>query len=81
MLIDLLKSVDATWVQLVAGVLPAPEITPISALLSERQQAKKPDADSFKKLRIPVKTKLSPLEVALQYFHELMFIRAIGQVK
>ena len=77
---ELIASVDSNWVQTVASVLPAPDFTPLSALLAERKGNVNLIAATLKRLRISAKTKTTPVEASIQYFKELMFLRAIGKV-
>ena len=80
LLSELIASVDTDWVQTVASVLPVPDVTPLSVLLAERKGNVKPNMATLKRLRISAKTKTTPVEASIQYFKELMFLRAMGKV-
>jgi len=73
---DLLQSLDKAWLEKSASACVCPPLTPIAALLVELRTSSKLDNQSLKKLRIPAKTRVTPAELARQYFRELVFIRA-----
>ncbi len=79
-LTDLIASADAGWVQNTASAATTPELTPLAALLAERQQGRKLSAAALKKLRISAKPKTTPIEASRQYLRELMFLRAMQEV-
>jgi len=78
---DLLQATDSVWAKGAPASLVAPELTPITSLLAGWQHDKKPDEDTLKKLSIPAKAKVSPVESAKQYYHELVFVRAMQEVR
>lgn len=57
------------------------ELCPLATLLEVRRGGSKVDAASLVKVNIPKKLKLSPSDVANQYFRELMFLRAAAQIE
>lgn len=79
-LAELIGAADADWVQHTGSAPTVSELTPLAAMLATRRAGGKADAKSFKQLRIPLKTKLSPPQAARQYFRELMFLRAVKAV-
>ncbi len=58
----------------------AGELCPIKVLLGVRRAGSKVDGAALEKLSIPAKLKISPTEAAKQYFHELMFLKALDQL-
>ena len=80
LLTELIASADAGWVQSTASSAATPELTPLAALLAERQQGGKLSAAALKKLRISGKPKATPIEASQQYLRELMFVRAMQEV-
>lgn len=79
-LTELIEGTDGNWLEDAQRMAPAAELTPLVALLAERQQGKSLSQTVLKRLRIPDSTKVTPLEVSRQYFRELMFLRAIKEV-
>jgi hypothetical protein len=53
---------------------------PIASLVETRVAGDTVDEASLEKLSISVKSKLSPIDVANQYFRELMFLKALTQL-
>lgn len=80
LLSDLVGSADVDWLQAEVSIPPAPELTPLAALLAERKANRKLSAAALKKIRILAKTKATTVEVSRQYFKELMFLRAIEEL-
>ena len=76
---DLITSVDAKWAQRATSATTANELTPIANLLAVRPQTGKFDVNLTKKLGIPAKFKVTPLEAACQYFRERVFLRALEE--
>lgn len=56
------------------------KLCPLHGLVEIRRAGGKVDGALLKKLGIPAKLKVSPSEVANQYFRELMFLRALAQL-
>lgn len=59
---------------------PATELTPIAGTLAVLRAGGKVDAKALKNLYLAPKVKSSPAATACQYFHELIFLRAIEQI-
>lgn len=75
--------IDATSIDFVKTPVVAADphgLCPLTDLLGVRRAGGKVDGASLEKLSIPVKLKVSPTEAANQYFRELMFMRALGQL-
>ena len=79
-LTDLIEATDANWLEDAQRTVSAAELTPLAALLAERQQGKSLSQAVLKRLLITGNTKVTPLEASHQYFRELMFLRAIQKV-
>lgn len=78
-LLDLVHASDVAWAQTMPSNAAAAEFTPLVTLLSERRQPGKPDSNSLKLLKIPVKAKTTPAEASRQFLRELMFLRAMAK--
>ena len=59
---------------------PTTELTPVAGTLAVLRAGGKADAKGLKHLHLSPKFKSSPAATASQYFHELMFLRAIEQI-
>lgn len=77
---ELIASTDDAWVRTVVSILPAPELTPLAALLAEKKEKGKCSTIALKTFRILAKTKVTPVEASRQYFNELMFLRAMKEL-
>jgi len=58
----------------------AHDLCPLASLVEARIAGEVVEGASLKKLRIPEKLKISPMEAANQYFRELMFLKALAQL-
>jgi hypothetical protein len=75
-------AVDTSRLSLPVQALVVPELTPCGALLAERKRTGDvPGPEIFKQLRILPGATISPVQLAKQYFRELIFLRAIVEVK
>lgn len=77
---DLIAAANAEWLQRTASTITVLELAPLAALLAGRRASGKEDARLLKQLRISPRMKATPAEAARQYFHELMFLRALEEV-
>ncbi|MDP2605446.1 MAG: GTPase-associated system all-helical protein GASH [Deltaproteobacteria bacterium] len=80
LLTELIAVADLDRVHSATDAQPAPELTPITALLAARAKAGNLEPESLKKLHISPKMKITPVEASRQYFRELMFLRALEEV-
>jgi hypothetical protein len=81
-LVDFIMAVDTSRLSLPVQALVVPELTPCGALLAERKRTGDvPGPEIFKQLRILPGATISPVQLAKQYFRELIFLRAIVEVK
>ena len=55
-------------------------LCPLTGVLEVRRAGGKVDGATLEKFNIPAKLKVSPTEVARQYFRELLFLRALAQI-
>lgn len=76
---DLVVSADASWAQGVTNLAGASELTPVAYLLAARLQTGKLDATLIKTFGLPAKMKITQHEAAHQFFHELVFLRALDE--
>ena len=58
----------------------ARDLCPVASLVATRVSGGTVDGTSLEKLKIRVKTKMSPMDAANQYFRELMFLKALTQL-
>lgn len=79
-LVEFIDAAAEEWVKGAVTASTAPDLTPLTGILAVRRAGGKADANTLKQLRIPPKTEASPAEAARQYFHELMFLRALREI-
>ncbi|MDR4485461.1 MAG: GTPase-associated system all-helical protein GASH [Nitrospirales bacterium] len=76
----LINTTDQDWLARTSNSIVAPQLTPIAALIAQRKRSRKVSVDTLKELKISSQTKTTAEEASVQYFNELMFIRAIEEV-
>lgn len=77
--VDLIKAANTDLLRASPAVV-AIGLCPLSSLIESRVKGDTVNASSLKKLNIPAKLKVSPIDAANQYFRELMFLRALNQL-
>jgi hypothetical protein len=79
-LVDLIRSASIDGIRSMTVPTAARNMCPIASLVETRVAGDTVDEASLEKLSISVKSKLSPIDVANQYFRELMFLKALTQL-
>jgi hypothetical protein len=79
-LVDFVEAANLASLRAATPEVDVGELCPLLGLVEVRRAGAKADSASLKKLSIPAKLKVSPFEVANQYFRELMFLRALEQL-
>jgi len=77
---DLIAAATAHWVQSTSSTPTAPELAPVTAILAAKPQTGKPTQEALKGLGIKTRAKFTPVQIAQQYFRELMFLKALQAV-
>lgn len=80
LLADLIDAANINTLKTEATGADVRELCPLSNLIEVRRAGGKVDGAALENLKIPAKLKVSPTEAANQYFRELMFLRALGQL-
>lgn len=81
--VPLAEFIDAANIGSLSAATEGAEVgalCPLKGVLEVRRAGNKVDGASLEKLGIPAKLKVSPTEAATQYFHELMFLRALAEL-
>ena len=79
-LIDLVDTADIARLSATTARVEVGELCPLHSLLGVRRAGGRVDGASLEKLRLPAKLKFSPTDAANQYFHELIFLKALAQL-
>jgi hypothetical protein len=74
---EVIVNLDTKWVQSVAPIPNAHELTPLVSLVAARPAAGKIDAAAIKAAGLPAKIKFPAAEAARQYFRERVFLRSL----
>jgi len=77
--INLIDSIDASFLEHNEFDSPAPNLTPLTYLTAERKRTNKVATSSLAKLNIPSKARFTPLQISRQYFREKLFLRALSE--
>jgi hypothetical protein len=79
-LIEIIDAVATDCVKVSGDSAAAHELCPLTGLLAVRRAGGKIDTIAFEKHKLSEKLEVSPTEAASQYFREIMFLRALGQL-
>ncbi len=79
-LVDLFQAVSLDAIRTKTDTTAARDLCPIASLIETRVAGDAVDEALLEKLSISVKCKFSPIDVANQYFRELMFLKALTQL-
>jgi len=78
---DLISTVDLDSLRIKAVLPGVLELCPLTGLLGVRHAGGKVDEVALAKFGLDSKLKVSPADAANQYFRELMFLRALAQLR
>jgi hypothetical protein len=78
---DIVANLDGKWVQNVAPVVNAHELTPLVSLVASRPTPGKVDAPAIKSAGLTPKIKFTAVEAARQYFRERVFLRVLEDLR